>query len=326
MRKLEEKKLVVGKIIDSPQKYGDKMVATVSSKYGEGSFISYKVMNGVDITYNDFKTYKSFGEEMNVDYKKNVIIMNYCVEGKFKYEFTDNRSAYIRNGDLSFWGCENTVKSADFSLKRYKGITIVFTLDEFEVSLAQMLGTSQINIHMFANKIFDTKTCLVATPNHEIANVLGELYSFPKEYTIDYLKVKIIELLILMSINNNNFRYEEKNYLTKRFIGKIEKIKNLIEERYDEHITIEVFAKMTNTNTTYLKEGFKYVYGDTINSYRKKYRMHIAEELLKNTDYKIIDIATEIGYSSPSKFTNTFKETFNMTPTVYRKIYNKFSE
>ena len=326
MRKLEEKNLVVGKIINIPKIHGNKMVATVSPKYGEGNFTSYKVMNGVDITYNDFKTYEPFQKEMNVDYKKNVIIMNYCLEGKFKSEFTDKKEIYICDGDLSFWGCENTVKSTDFSLKRYKGITIIFTLDELQASLSQILGTHQINIYMFANKIFDTNTCLVTTPNNEIANVLGTLYSLPKQYTIDYLKVKTIELIILMCINNFNLKYSDENYYTKSFIKKLEEIKNIIEERYDEYITIEEFAKMTNTNTTYLKNGFKYVYGTTINSYRKNYRIQIAEELLKNTDYKIIDIATAIGYSSPSKFTNAFKYTFNMTPTVYRKTYNKFSK
>jgi AraC-like DNA-binding protein len=326
MRKLEEKNLIVGKIINSPQSYGDKMVATVSSKYGEGTFVSYQVMNGVDITYNDFKTYRPFRKEMKVDYKKNVIIMNYCAEGKFKYEFTDNREDYICDGDLCFWGCENTVKSVDFSQKRYKGITIIFTLNKLESSIVQMLGTPQINIHMVANKIFDTNTCFVTTPNDEITNVLGKLYSLPKEYTIDYLKVKTIELLILMCLNYTNFEYRDRNHYTKSFIEKIEKIKDIIEERYDEHITIEELAKMINTNTTYLKKGFKYVYGNTINLYRKKYRMHIAEELLKNTDYKIIDIATEIGYSSPSKFTRAFKDVFSMTPTIYRKTYNKFSE
>ncbi len=125
-------------------------------------------------------------------------------------------------------------------------------------------------------------------------------------------------------MDNFNLLYVEKEYLPQTILAKIKKIKDIIEERYNENITIEEFARIININTTYLKKGFKYVYRDTINSYRKKYRLHIAEELVKNTDCKIIDIATQIGYSSPSKFTNAFKDFYNMTPTLYRKTYSKF--
>lgn len=326
MRKLEEKNLILGKIIDNPQVTGDIMIAQVSSKYGEGNFISYRIMEGIEITYNNLRTYQPFKREMKVDYKKNILIINYCVEGRFKYEFADNRTGYVCDGELSFWGCENTVKSADFSLKRYKGITIILSVNELETSLAHVLDNHQININTLAGIIFDKNTCLVTKPNNEILKVLCQFYSLPKEYTKEYLKVKVLELLILLCMNNFKLLFVEKEYLPQKLIANIQKIKSIIEEHYNDNTTIEEFASIVNVNTTYLKKGFKYLYGDTINSYRKRYRMSIAEELLKNTDYKIIDIATEIGYANPGKFTDAFKNSFNMTPTLYRKIHGKFSE
>jgi len=324
-RKLEEKNLMVGRIIGSPQVTGDMMKARVSSKYGEGNFISYKIMDGIDITYNNFKTYQPFQREMKLDSKNNVLIINYCVEGKFRYEFTDETMDCIRDGDLSFWGCANTVKSADFSLKRYKGITIVLSLNELSVSLSRIIDTSQVNIITFAEKIFDKNTCLVTRPNNEMLYVLRQLYSLPREYTKEYLKVKVIEFLILLCMNNFNLLHVEKEYFPQKYLPRIKKIRKIIEERYNENITIEELARTANINTTYLKKGFKLLYGSTINSYRKKYRMTKAEKLLINTDYRIIDIALEVGYSNPSKFTDAFKEYCGMTPTLYRKTHGRFS-
>jgi AraC-like DNA-binding protein len=294
------------------------MTAKVLPQYGEGEFISYEVMDGVDVTYNDFIAYQPFSKDMTINYINKVIIINYCVQGKFKYVFSDNETGYVCDGEMSFWGCENRVKSADFSLKRYKGVSIVLSLKEAAMSLQQIFDMHNIKFDNFAKTIFDKNTCFVTRPNNEISNVFNQFYNLPKECKIEYLKVKVLELLILISVNNDSL-FKEKEYLPQSYIINIQKIKDIIEERYNENITIEEFSKITNVNTTYIKKGFKYLYGDTINSYRKKYRMIIAEDLVKNTDCKIIDIAEKIGYSSPSKFTEAFKDVYKKTPTLYRK-------
>jgi AraC-like DNA-binding protein len=46
-------------------------------------------------------------------------------------------------------------------------------------------------------------------------------------------------------------------------------------------------------------------------------------EYLKTTHMKLKDIATHVGFNSNIAFSNAFKNTFNMTPGLYRKTHGK---
>ncbi len=45
----------------------------------------------------------------------------------------------------------------------------------------------------------------------------------------------------------------------------------------------------------------------------------IAEKLLREGNLSVGEIATEIGYTNPNKFTSAFRGEYGMTPTEYKK-------
>ena len=57
--------------------------------------------------------------------------------------------------------------------------------------------------------------------------------------------------------------------------------------------------------------------GKTISAYLRDLRMEKAAELLLGGRMKIIEIALEVGYSSPSHFTTAFREMFDCCPGLY---------
>ena len=60
----------------------------------------------------------------------------------------------------------------------------------------------------------------------------------------------------------------------------------------------------------------------TFVQYIKKLRIDPLK-LLANTDTEIIDICYEVGFSSPSTFSNEFKKVYKVSPTEYRKKAKK---
>ncbi|KXB41240.1 transcriptional regulator, AraC family [Amygdalobacter nucleatus] len=48
-------------------------------------------------------------------------------------------------------------------------------------------------------------------------------------------------------------------------------------------------------------------------------RMEKARELLLGTDWLIKDIAKEVGYANALYFSRVFKQTFNVSPQVFRQ-------
>ena len=67
-----------------------------------------------------------------------------------------------------------------------------------------------------------------------------------------------------------------------------------------------------------LTDSFKQVYGMTPKEYTDARRLRAAEELLKGTEEKVIDIAYGTGFSSLSSFNRFFKKRTGKTPTEYR--------
>ena len=51
----------------------------------------------------------------------------------------------------------------------------------------------------------------------------------------------------------------------------------------------------------------------------KKYRLQVAERLLKETRATVGEIALQVGYQNPNKFTSAFCAEYGIPPTAYRK-------
>lgn len=79
--------------------------------------------------------------------------------------------------------------------------------------------------------------------------------------------------------------------------------------------TIEELAKVANMGKTKFKNVFKQVFGKPPKQYHQKIRMEYAKETLINKKKTSSEIAYELGYADPSKFTRAFKSYFGETPS-----------
>ena len=71
-------------------------------------------------------------------------------------------------------------------------------------------------------------------------------------------------------------------------------------------------------NPTTLKIVFKSVYGVSIATHINRHRMEKGAELLSKTEMSVAEISSVVGYESQSKFTQTFKSVYGLSPTEYR--------
>lgn len=101
----------------------------------------------------------------------------------------------------------------------------------------------------------------------------------------------------------------------------IERIKNMIETRYHENLTISHIAKEVYLTTTYVCLIFKQETGMTLNDYLTRVRMETALDMLKDPANKLHDICYAIGYSEPSYFSKMFKKYTGLSPSEYRNIH-----
>lgn len=81
--------------------------------------------------------------------------------------------------------------------------------------------------------------------------------------------------------------------------------------------TIKELARQVALNEYNLKTGFKEIYGKTIHSYLKDYKMSKARELIQQKEYQIAEIADQLGYSNVSHFIDAFKKKYGLTPKKF---------
>ena len=72
-----------------------------------------------------------------------------------------------------------------------------------------------------------------------------------------------------------------------------------------------------------LNSNFKNHTGETIVAHIAKLKVNYAANLLKHSNYTILDISQMTNYNSLSHFNRTFKEHTGYTPSEYRKLYGK---
>jgi two-component system response regulator YesN len=101
--------------------------------------------------------------------------------------------------------------------------------------------------------------------------------------------------------------------------GTINLIEADIEENYFENISLKSFGEKYYINSAYLGQLFKKQFGCSFKDYLNNVRVKKAAELMLNTDKKIYEIAGEVGYKNLEYFINKFEETYDVTPTRFRK-------
>ena len=87
----------------------------------------------------------------------------------------------------------------------------------------------------------------------------------------------------------------------------------------DREITLEELSRTHGMCETQLKRDFKRVYGISPAAYRRAYRMEQAARILRDTDKSVTEVAMQVGYLNPSKFSHAFRAEIGVPPAEYRK-------
>ncbi len=100
-------------------------------------------------------------------------------------------------------------------------------------------------------------------------------------------------------------------------VKKVKLAKEIILERMSEPPTIKKLSEEVGMSENQLKLGFKNIYGNTIYGYLNDFKMNKAKSMLDSGQFKVQDVAYELGYTNPSHFIAAFKKKFDITPKKY---------
>lgn len=160
------------------------------------------------------------------------------------------------------------------------------------------------------------------------ANLSKLMIDLAKEY---YIKQPLFQFRCAILINHLfYYLFQEIEYTVQteqeakanRLKGKrARRIMHYVDDHYTEKILLSDIAAEENLDLYYLSHFFKDTFGISFQNYVNKLRCEHARHLLLVTDYPLLDICMESGFSDPKYFNKSFKEQYGCLPKQYRKNF-----
>lgn len=105
--------------------------------------------------------------------------------------------------------------------------------------------------------------------------------------------------------------------------GRINKVKDYVEQHYMEDISLEQLGKVIDVTEAYMSQFFKQQTGTTFKAYLKNLRMEKAKEMLLYSNEKVHNVGKKLGYSTTAYFCLVFKQHFGITPSEFIRRNSK---
>lgn len=173
-------------------------------------------------------------------------------------------------------------------------------------------------------RLFDETTsgCLLSA--RFSCRVEEELVGLSNSYSLqDFIRiVQVLESVALAEGKKSLYgHYPDRlscREMTREHSLHLEKIVRFINLRYSEDISLQLIGDEIGLSREYLSSFCSLYLPGGFSGYLKDVRMSKVAEMLTQTDYSVLAVASSCGFNTLSNFMVLFKKYFGMTPGEYR--------
>lgn len=252
-----------------------------------------------------------------LDTEKDILLFNYCVDGRCEIELKNGDFTFLSGGDVSL----SMVSAKDnfkFPGSRYNGIELFVDLNPLENGAVELFGKEIINIKDIFLRYCQNKDLYVACVNERVEFILQQLWKL-KGASNPRISLKVLEVLLEMKESPLDSYNPPRMYYSKIHVEIAKKAEEIIMKDLSNHYPAKYFADYFGISESTFKNYFKGVFGKSYSIYQKCKRMEMAAELLESTKSKLSEIAGKVGYENHSKFSSAFKAYYKISPSDYRR-------
>ena len=136
-----------------------------------------------------------------------------------------------------------------------------------------------------------------------------------EEYFI--FKMKVFQLILLiLELSAKKLKNQRESIQAQNKINEIKKI--IKDSDFTSIPTIKEICNIVKLSNYQVQKMFKDIEKISISEYIVKQKMHYAKKLLDEGNLTILEIAYEVGYENPSKFSKVFKKYYGMLPSKFK--------
>ena len=158
-----------------------------------------------------------------------------------------------------------------------------------------------------------------------VQGVFADLYENRISITNDYLRLKIMDLLIALEAIVSANCQAEKPYFKRSHVEKVRQVRDYLCENLSHRPTAERLARQFELPQATLRQCFSAMYGLSIPRFMQECSRRHAATLLERSDLSVLDIALTVGYENPSKFWLPLSGPSTQRPSNIEKTMTKRS-
>lgn len=288
---------------------------------GDGLVITYRIFPGVYLQFNDLRL---DGCLAKFDAEGHFFCIDHCREGRLHSDEPKPDGYNMGAGGMVLSLTKTGEKYIEFPLGHYHGITITFNRETAMDGIREYAPHFPVEIEQVIRRFSLDDDKLPLHKMRILDSVFDDLYAVPAHIKLDYFRVKVLEIILYLSPLELPKEEGEKPYFYKTQVEKVREIHSMITNRLDQHFRLKDLSSRYNMSVPAMEKCFQNLYGNSIAKYMREYRMNQATILLRNNHEKsVLEIASEMGYNSPGKFSTAFKEVIGMSPLTYRKSFDR---
>ncbi len=284
---------------------------------GDATLSVCHVLDGVDIIYNSVHMREC---DLGAGISGNLIEIHHCCEGRLEHEYGDEL-VYLMPGDLSVSRRKEPSDICRFPFRHYHGITVIINEDTAPMCFSCLMEDINIEPSKIADRLCGEDGCFLVRNQDYAEHIFHELYTVPEHCKKGFFKIKILELLFVLSWIEPSEKPERSAVISKSQAKLARSVADYLIKNHDRRVPAEELASCFCSSETAIRRAFKAVYGFPLSSFMRMYKMQSAALRLIQTELSVAQIAGECGYDNPSKFASAFKDIMGETPLEYRKAH-----
>lgn len=101
---------------------------------------------------------------------------------------------------------------------------------------------------------------------------------------------------------------------------RLQRVLEHVKENIEKDLSVAEMAQVVTMSQYYFSKLFKMSTGTTPHQYVMRQRVERAQELLRESNTPLVEVATQVGFETQSHFTSVFRRLVGITPKRYREM------
>ncbi len=282
---------------------------------GNGEIHCYQLMEGVSAMCIrlEMETYTEIRSQPGL------LEINFCVGGRFETSFSLREQLLLKPGDMAiscYDGLHGSRSESCFPLGYYEGICLEVSPEAARTWIEKNAPAFQVDFSALKQNLLGNKWYWHCPAGPRCEHVFRELYESAAYMDLGYLRLKVLELLMLLSRVPREQR--EDAYCSGKQAELARHLRDHLLTDREGYVSLAQLAAEHEISVSHLQKLFKQIYGMPVYHYIKEYRLERAAVELARSTRPITQIAQSAGYDNASKFSECFRKRYGATPSQYR--------